>query len=40
MLGYDFPLEFSQCDDGLQVTLPAVQDDYFPKVLSLEMATR
>ena len=40
MLGYDSPLEFSQCDDGLKISLPAVQDDHFPKVLSLEIATR
>ena len=40
MLGCDSPLEFSQCEDGLKVTLPAVEDDHFPKVLSLEIATR
>ena len=40
MLGCDSPLEFSQCEDGLEVTLPAVEDHHFPKVLSLEIATR
>jgi alpha-L-fucosidase len=40
MLGYDSPLVFSLCDDGLQISLPAVPDDHFPKVLSLEIATR
>jgi alpha-L-fucosidase len=40
MLGWDSPLEFSPCEDGLEVTLPAVEDHHFPKVLSLEIATK
>ena len=40
MLGHDSPLEFTRTEDGLKVKLPAMEQDYFPKVLSLEMATR
>lgn len=40
MLGYDSPLEYHSTADGLKVMLPEVEKDYFPKVLSLEMATR
>lgn len=40
MLGQDSPLEFTRTAEGLQVTLPGIEKDYFPKVLSLEIATR
>ena len=40
MLGYDNPLEFTCTADDLKVMLPEFEKDYFPKVLSLEMATR
>lgn len=40
MLGYDSPLDFTPTAEGLQVTLPQVEKDYFPKVLSLEIAAR
>ena len=40
MLEQDSPLEFTRTAEGLQVTLPGIEQDYFPKVLSLEIATR